>query len=251
MLIYTYVSSVLFSFLYQLSTNDDFNKHYLKLRSKCDFCQSKLQYFDLIPIFSFLILKGKSRCCKQPLNYSYLIGELLALLPILFIYYQLISINPQLYLTAFLFLLVMSINDIEDYSINLYFLIIFTTILLFTTQIYLNTFLLTFIISHVFFMFMYRYIGYGDILLFNILSLFLSMNFMFYLFLFTFMIGGLITIIIKTFFNHNIKYVPLIPFIFLSFIFVSSFYPFLIELFGGVPFWESKKWLILRSRVSD
>lgn len=236
MLIYTYVSSVLFSFLYQLSTNDNFNKRYLILRSQCDFCQSKLKYYDLIPIISFLILKGKSRCCKQSLNYSYLIGELLALLPILLVYYQLININPQLYLISFLFLLVMSINDIEDYSINLYFLIIFTTVLLFTTQIFLNTFLLTFIISHLFYIFMNHYIGYGDILLFNILSLFLSMNFMFYLILFTFMIGGLITIIIKTFFNHNIKYIPLIPFIFLSFIFVSSFYPYLIELFEGVPF---------------
>ncbi|WP_338323131.1 prepilin peptidase, partial [Staphylococcus warneri] len=88
MLIYTYVSSVLFSFLYQLSTNDNFNKRYLILRSQCDFCQSKLKYYDLIPIISFLILKGKSRCCKQSLNYSYLIGELLALLPILLVYYQ-------------------------------------------------------------------------------------------------------------------------------------------------------------------
>ncbi|MBY6178530.1 prepilin peptidase [Staphylococcus warneri] len=236
MLIYTYVSSILFSFLYQLSANDHFDKRYLKLRSKCDYCKSKLKYYDFIPIFSFLILKGKSRCCKQPLKYSYLIGELLAILPILLIYYQLININPQFYLTTFLFLLVMSINDIEDYCISLIFLMIFTTVLLFTTPIFLNTFLLTFIISHLFFILMYRYIGYGDILLFNILSLFLPINFMFYLFLFTFMIGGILSIIIKIFFNHNIKYVPLILFIFLSFVFVSSFYPSLTEIMGGVPF---------------
>ncbi len=40
-------------------------------RSHCDFCGKKITWYDLIPVFSFFILKGKSRCCNKKLSWQY------------------------------------------------------------------------------------------------------------------------------------------------------------------------------------
>jgi len=40
-------------------------------RSHCDFCRRKLSAIDLIPVFSFLFLKGKCRKCKKKLSWQY------------------------------------------------------------------------------------------------------------------------------------------------------------------------------------
>ena len=40
-------------------------------RSHCDFCGKKIAWCDLIPVFSFFVLKGKSRCCHKRLSFQY------------------------------------------------------------------------------------------------------------------------------------------------------------------------------------
>ncbi|MDD4661831.1 MAG: prepilin peptidase [Candidatus Pacebacteria bacterium] len=52
-------------------------KSFLKGRSICPKCEHKLSFFDLIPVFSFLSLKGKCRYCKEPISKQYLVVELL------------------------------------------------------------------------------------------------------------------------------------------------------------------------------
>lgn len=44
-------------------------------RSHCDFCGKKIAWRDLIPVFSFFVLKGKSRCCHKKLSFQYPIVE--------------------------------------------------------------------------------------------------------------------------------------------------------------------------------
>lgn len=46
-------------------------------RSYCDHCKKQLKSIDLIPIISFIFLKGKCRFCHKKINYRYLIVELL------------------------------------------------------------------------------------------------------------------------------------------------------------------------------
>lgn len=65
------------------------------------------------------------------------------------------------------------------------------------------------------------------------LSLFLPLNFLIYLCMFTFIFGGFISIFIKLLINKDLKYIPLIPFVFLSFIFISLFYNDLNIVLGG------------------
>ena len=37
-------------------------------RSRCDACQRQLAWFDLVPLVSFLLLRGKCRYCKAPIE---------------------------------------------------------------------------------------------------------------------------------------------------------------------------------------
>ncbi len=40
-------------------------------RSHCDYCQHKLAWNDLIPIFSFFLLRGRCRYCQKKLSFFY------------------------------------------------------------------------------------------------------------------------------------------------------------------------------------
>lgn len=47
-------------------------------RSHCPSCGVKLRWYDNIPIFSWLILRGKSRCCNTKISVHYLLYEISA-----------------------------------------------------------------------------------------------------------------------------------------------------------------------------
>lgn len=57
-------------------------KHHIPLtftsRSACDYCGKQLDFVALIPVFSYFLLKGKSRCCQRPLPIRYPIFEFLS-----------------------------------------------------------------------------------------------------------------------------------------------------------------------------
>jgi leader peptidase (prepilin peptidase)/N-methyltransferase len=53
------------------------HESWLKGRSHCDACGHELGILDLIPVFSYLIHKGKCRYCGTKLSKKYLITELL------------------------------------------------------------------------------------------------------------------------------------------------------------------------------
>jgi leader peptidase (prepilin peptidase) / N-methyltransferase len=44
-------------------------------RSYCEFCKKKLTFFDLVPLFSFLFLKGRCRYCHKRLSWYYPLVE--------------------------------------------------------------------------------------------------------------------------------------------------------------------------------
>ena len=56
-------------------------------RSYCPSCKNKISWFDNIPIFSFLILRGKCRSCKNKISFQYILVELIAAFSFLVIYY--------------------------------------------------------------------------------------------------------------------------------------------------------------------
>ncbi len=62
------IASIVSSFMNWLVSTIINNDSLLRSRSRCDFCQHTLFWFDLIPFFSFLFLAGKCRHCKHTLS---------------------------------------------------------------------------------------------------------------------------------------------------------------------------------------
>ena len=82
--------------------------------SKCTECDKKIKWFDNIPIFSFIFLKGKCRHCKKSFSFQYLLVEIIS--PILMI--TLLLYNETLYkgIVGYLFfsvLLIIFFIDLE------------------------------------------------------------------------------------------------------------------------------------------
>ena len=52
-------------------------KSVIKGRSYCDSCRKTLSWKDLVPVLSFIYLKGKCRYCRHPLSFFYPFIEIL------------------------------------------------------------------------------------------------------------------------------------------------------------------------------
>ena len=55
-------------------------------RSFCPKCKKKINWYDNVPIFSYLLLGGKCRRCKKIISQQYLIVELLSIICFVNIY---------------------------------------------------------------------------------------------------------------------------------------------------------------------
>ncbi len=80
MLIYTILfvfGSIMGSFLNVLAVRLSNNESILWPRSHCCNCEHKLRWYELIPIVSYVIQRGKSRCCHTKIPISYLIIEII------------------------------------------------------------------------------------------------------------------------------------------------------------------------------
>ena len=79
--IYNYViififGSIMGSFLNVLAVRLSNNESIIYPSSHCHNCQHKLKWYELIPILSYIIQKGKSNCCNTRIPISYLIVEI-------------------------------------------------------------------------------------------------------------------------------------------------------------------------------
>lgn len=87
-------------------------------RSHCPSCGKQLSWYDLIPVFSYLILLGKCRACHSRISLRYPLVELLTgiIFAVLFLYF---GINAVLLKYLFLSALLVAVTfiDIEHYII--------------------------------------------------------------------------------------------------------------------------------------
>lgn len=63
------------------------DQSFLKGRSYCPYCKHQLEPEDLIPIYSFIILKGKCRYCQAKISWQYPIVEFITALIFVLIYF--------------------------------------------------------------------------------------------------------------------------------------------------------------------
>ena len=110
------VGSFLNCLIYRLEVGEGF----LKGRSYCPHCKHVLSWKDLIPIFSFLILKGKCRYCCQKISWQYPLVELSTGIIFLLIFLTSLRINnytPVYLLIMACFLIVVFVYDLKHYII--------------------------------------------------------------------------------------------------------------------------------------
>ena len=106
------------SFLNVVALRTVSGKRFYYGRSECMHCQSTINWFDNIPIFSFLILKGKCRSCNQSISLQYPLVEFLTGVVFMLLFIQNIDLQHQfifLFLSAILILI--SVIDILEKSI--------------------------------------------------------------------------------------------------------------------------------------
>ena len=69
--------SIMGSFLNVLAVRLSNNESILWPSSHCHNCQHKLRWYELIPVISYIIQRGKSRCCNNIIPISYLLVEVI------------------------------------------------------------------------------------------------------------------------------------------------------------------------------
>ena len=87
-------------------------------RSYCPDCKSKINWFNNIPLISFLILGGKCKSCKSGIDKRYFIVELTSVISFLFIYHFFgLSITSVLLAVLSIFFIIIFFIDLKHYII--------------------------------------------------------------------------------------------------------------------------------------
>lgn len=87
-------------------------------RSHCMNCGYQLKWYDLVPIFSYLVLGGRCRKCKTRISVQYPIIEALNGCLYLIVFYKFgMSVDSLLYCLLFSALLTLSVIDFRTYEI--------------------------------------------------------------------------------------------------------------------------------------
>lgn len=87
-------------------------------RSHCMVCNYQLSWYDMFPIFSYLLLRGKCRKCGTKLSVQYpLIEAMNGILYVLIVFVKGVTVDSLLYCLLTSALLVLSVIDFRTYEI--------------------------------------------------------------------------------------------------------------------------------------
>ena len=215
------------------------NEQKILRRSNCNICKKQLLWYHLIPIFSFIFLKGRCSFCKLKINLDTLLFEIFFgfLFLAFFIFFD--SVNAIKFSLYSIFLGVIFETDRKQLTIhipsliivlaisfffaifqNFNFRIIFDLILLFFFG-----WLVIFLISSMYFLLRgVQGFGSGDKWLLGSISTIFDYQDTFYIFLISSMLASLIGIAIliknKKFFNFKIPFGSYLCFVSVFYIFI-------------------------------
>lgn len=240
---FLFLGAFIGSFLGVLADRLPRHKGVILGRSHCDHCHKTLKAFDLIPILSFILLKGRCRYCQKKISLKYPLIELASGLA--FAYLYLTSANPFLFL-LFSVLLVIFVSDwqyliIPDSMIISALLVILLYKLFYSFQT-LPSDLLAGLGASLFLYFIYkitkgRGMGFGDVKLALSIGLFLGFPHIIIAFYLAFLTGALIALILLLLGKIQLKKpIPFGPFLVWALIAVYLWKEKLLLLFTEILF---------------
>lgn len=113
-IIFFIFGSVMGSFYHVVATRLSGEESIVKPGSHCHVCNHNLKWYELIPIVSYVIQGGKSRCCKQKLPLSYLMMEVVTG-SLFAVSYHVFKLTPELLINLVFIsgLIIAIVSDIE------------------------------------------------------------------------------------------------------------------------------------------
>ncbi len=104
--------------IYRIPKHEDI----VKTRSHCMSCNYQLKWYDMVPVFSYLFLRGKCRKCGAKLSVQYpLVEALNGFVYVLVVFVKGVNVESLLYCLLFSALLALSVIDFRTYEIPLGF----------------------------------------------------------------------------------------------------------------------------------
>jgi len=183
------------------------NESFLFGRSHCELCQHILQWYDLMPLVSFLLLKGRCRYCQKVIGYQYPLVELTT--GILFVGNFLLFVHAPLLTIILSFCLISA--SIVIFFTDIWFGIIPDVAIGFAGVVTVVVFLLQkepllphfigFLVSGLFFFSLWfatkqKGMGFGDVKLSSFLGFLLGVPFLIPAFYIAFLTGASIALIL-------------------------------------------------------
>jgi len=219
-------------------------KSFLKGRSYCPSCKHILSWQDLIPIFSYLSLRGRCRYCNKNISIQYPLMEISTALMFLMIFSSQLPILGFQSFVNLLYLFAIGSLSIIIFLYDLkHFIIpdsaVFSAIgivlifriqeLIFEPASGIQSYIFAALATGAFFLFIYlvssgKWLGFGDVKLSLLIGLFLGWPLVIPAVFFSFCIGAIIGIIMIVLKKKNLKSeIPFGPFLIMG-MYISFFW---------------------------
>ncbi len=225
-----FIGMAMGSFLNGLSFRATSNRPLFASRSRCSGCERKIAWFDLVPVFSWFVLKGKCRYCGRKISFNYLLVELFVGL-VSFYFLKDAQITFVL-LAQYAFVLSFFLNVLTDstnftvYDPFLYVMVLFAGLYVLLKGEFINGLLsglfvvmLIATVSYVVSLIVKKQaMGSGDYFVFFALGMTLSPNKLLNLILFASLLGIIVSLVFK---KNKLPFFPLL------------FFGYMFVLFGG------------------
>lgn len=214
--------------------------------STCPNCHNEIKWYDLIPVLSYIMLKGKCRHCKEKISIRYPLIEIFTATIFILIYIKFnISYITIKYLVLIIFLEIIAFIDLEnmEFSSILSYLAIFTGILLSLGEIILlGSSIKEYILGGIIpsgLMYIIAKItkgfGEGDVDALIIVGVFMGLKLGLIALFLSIVIGGAIAVVIILRKNHE-KAMAFVPCIFLGTLVAIFYGSNIIYLLQSIPF---------------
>ena len=220
------LGAIIGSFMNVVSVRGTRGEDFVHGRSYCPHCHHLLCAFDLIPILSFLFLRGKCRYCRQPIQIRYFLVEIVFFVLFFLVAYLKSPTESVGYFFCTICMLI-ALMDIDSFEVDLRFLFILAIIGFYIRMNVIEETILSMMIGFILYSTVYgvgkwiwkeEVFGIGDVYYLTALGPFFSPSQILFIGLFSFVIGGGIVIGWMLLLKRNTLHVkiPFAPFISIS-----------------------------------